>query len=791
MPAQSRGASIAARAREVERGLRRAASRRGGGGARPWASPGPGGGAAGRSGSRGSFAWRHAGSPCPDATIPRACPPSSSPGAAGFVGSWTRPGPARTPDHRVVALVRTPIAGELVLGRLPAAWRDRGRAAHRRRHPAAVARPALIEQVDAVVHLVAIPRDFNGGAELRLVNTEGTRAVVAAMAAAGVRRLVHMGALGVEDDPTLHYASSKAKAEAHRARIGPRLDDPQAVAPVRGGGRLLQHRRRPRPPVTRDRARSRASGKSRFQPIHAGDVARVVVRCPRRPDDLGAGVRARRAALLDLPGDHPGGPRGARQAPPDRADAGAADLAGRRARGASSTCRSRSPPTSSASCGSTTSGRSTCHPAALRLRAAADGGRPRLPAGEAARPAHPWRPRRTARTDRRLRRIPRVSDRSGRVLGVVAWLVAVVAIALGAAGLAVAMPAEPGTARPAPSSPRRATASWRRSWMPPSGSAASLGHGLEALGTQARGALAAMVGAETQTMDTAIAEGDRLIEQVRVASAAIRTELAAMPFVGTPAAAADGLRGPPSALRVAAARGGGGRRAGSPVGAAADRRRRGGPARGPAGGARPACRRRRGTGPRREIRGGDQDHRLGRRPCWRSARTSRDRLANSVDVSVLDQWIERNASYDAALRALYTAEAEGRRQGHAPAEGRDRRGEGRAGPAPAEHPRARGHHVRHRPGRDERRGDRHRGGPRGPRRRARAGVVGVTRPDPRRRYTAPHLTTPSPTLSATAPTFRRSARPCKSVSSPTSRGTSRRRPRHPDRGRSGLRRATR
>ena len=68
--------------------------------------------------------------------------------------------------------------------------------------------------VDAVVHLVAIPRDFNGGADLRLVNTEGTRSVVAAMKEAGVRRLVHMGALGVADDPALHYASSKAKAEA-------------------------------------------------------------------------------------------------------------------------------------------------------------------------------------------------------------------------------------------------------------------------------------------------------------------------------------------------------------------------------------------------------------------------------------------------------------------------------------------------------------------------------------------------------------------------------------------------
>jgi hypothetical protein len=33
----------------------------------------------------------------------------------------------------------------------------------------------------------------------------------------------------------------------------------------------------------------------------------------------------------------------------------------------------------------------------------------------------------------------------------------------------------------------------------------------------------------------------------------------------------------------------------------------------------------------------------------------RDVLANTVDVSVLDQWMDRNAAYDKALRALYVA----------------------------------------------------------------------------------------------------------------------------------------
>ena len=45
-------------------------------------------------------------------------------GASGFVGSWTLPA-LLDAGHRIVALVRTASAGDLVLERLPAAWRDR------------------------------------------------------------------------------------------------------------------------------------------------------------------------------------------------------------------------------------------------------------------------------------------------------------------------------------------------------------------------------------------------------------------------------------------------------------------------------------------------------------------------------------------------------------------------------------------------------------------------------------------------------------------------------------------
>jgi hypothetical protein len=40
-----------------------------------------------------------------------------------------------------------------------------------------------------------------------------------------------------------------------------------------------------------------------------------------------------------------------------------------------------------------------------------------------------------------------------------------------------------------------------------------------------------------------------------------------------------------------------------------------------------------------------------------AARLLRNQLANTIDVSVLDAWLDRNAAYDVALRALYAAYA--------------------------------------------------------------------------------------------------------------------------------------
>jgi NADH dehydrogenase len=61
---------------------------------------------------------------------------------------------------------------------------------------------------DAVVHLVAIARETKGR-RFAQVNVRGTERVVAAAEAAGIRRFVHLSALGVIGDPKLAYLNSK------------------------------------------------------------------------------------------------------------------------------------------------------------------------------------------------------------------------------------------------------------------------------------------------------------------------------------------------------------------------------------------------------------------------------------------------------------------------------------------------------------------------------------------------------------------------------------------------------
>jgi len=205
-------------------------------------------------------------------------------GASGFVGSHSLPELLGN-GHRVVALIRSSEAGATVLRRLPAALaHDVELRTGDVLEPATL--PAALAGVDGVVHLVALARDWTGGADLLRVNLGGTENLLAAMQQAGVRRLVHVGALGVADREELNYAKSKARAEAavRASSLDWTILKPSLLfGPGDGFFNIVAGLVRvplPLVPVP-------GNGMSRFQPIHVGDVARCARLALERPETIG------------------------------------------------------------------------------------------------------------------------------------------------------------------------------------------------------------------------------------------------------------------------------------------------------------------------------------------------------------------------------------------------------------------------------------------------------------------------------------------------------------------------
>jgi NADH dehydrogenase len=205
-------------------------------------------------------------------------------GASGFVGSHMVPALADA-GHRVLALVRDEDGAALVMRRLTPAQRD---AVQARLGDVTMpdSLPAALQGADAVLHLAAIPRDWDGGATLRLVNTEGTRNVLRAAVAADARRFVHLGALGVADEPDLHYGSSKARAMALVRESGldwTILSPSLLFGPRDGFFNILAGLVRLSPgvvPIT-------GKGTARFQPLAIDDLARVAVMALGDPATVG------------------------------------------------------------------------------------------------------------------------------------------------------------------------------------------------------------------------------------------------------------------------------------------------------------------------------------------------------------------------------------------------------------------------------------------------------------------------------------------------------------------------
>lgn len=189
-------------------------------------------------------------------------------GASGFLGSFVVRALARR-GYRVRAAMRRPnLAGHLqplgVVGQVHAVQANL-------RYPESVQH--AVRGADAVINLVGILQE-SGRQSFAAVQAEGAQVVAQAALAAGAP-LVHVSAIGADPDSSSLYARSKAAGEAAALATGP---DAVVIRPsiLFGNGDSF---------FTRFAALARALPvlpiaypDTRFQPVHAADVADVIAR---------------------------------------------------------------------------------------------------------------------------------------------------------------------------------------------------------------------------------------------------------------------------------------------------------------------------------------------------------------------------------------------------------------------------------------------------------------------------------------------------------------------------------
>jgi len=239
------------------------------------------------------------------------------------------------------------------------------------------------------------------------------------------------------------------------------------------------------------------------------------------------------------------------------------------------------------------------------------------------------------------------------LLGAIVWLVAVLLIAFGAAGLVGAVdPVGEGDTDPA----LTATGDARLTPLLDAAEAelAIVATDVGALSTAARRALASLSGTDLEEVQAAVTEGDALTEAIRTRTAAVARDLAAMPIIGTATAevelsaevrerharlteaagATDGLVPAWSRLTASSL-------AASRLSSVLE--------------AHVAA----VTTAAEHGRDADYDTALESLDkadeAIAAARELRDLLAPTVEVSTLDEWLDRSEAYDVALRDLYTA----------------------------------------------------------------------------------------------------------------------------------------
>ncbi len=240
-----------------------------------------------------------------------------------------------------------------------------------------------------------------------------------------------------------------------------------------------------------------------------------------------------------------------------------------------------------------------------------------------------------------------------RIGSAIVWLAAVVVIALGAAGLVTALDAPPAEgARPELTAKGDATVTPALDAI--EADLTQLAGDVDALGEASRDALAALNGSDLESVQGAVARGDELVASIGRRSIAIRAALDATPLLGTPEAefeVSDAVKARHERLADALA-------AATGLDVAWERLTTGSLA---------------ASRLSEQLTAHDQavlaaaeqgrdahyddamDTLDGADDAITAARALRDKLAATVDVTVLDQWLDRNAAYDVALRGLYAA----------------------------------------------------------------------------------------------------------------------------------------
>lgn len=132
----------------------------------------------------------------------------------------------------------------------------------------------VMKGVEGVIHLAAVIRE-RSDQTFEKVNVEGTANTVRAATVSGVRRFIHMSALGVKEDREYPYSHSKWQAEeiVRKSSLDWTIIRPSLIYGPGFGffDRMAQSIRFSPPPFV-----GYPASRTRFQPIAARDVARCV-----------------------------------------------------------------------------------------------------------------------------------------------------------------------------------------------------------------------------------------------------------------------------------------------------------------------------------------------------------------------------------------------------------------------------------------------------------------------------------------------------------------------------------